>query len=180
MVLNHKQAIEFLIEAAEEIGVNRFTVLNLHALLADNLLPNPDACGRTRNMNVGIQGSVFHPLGVPQLIDEFFSSVDTLVKLRSRPMRARGVSPGIVFDRNRTVFRVRRKRRPAGFQRQPNRTGVVPTDVTQALPRTGTPSRGGCCSSRSRASTAAIRLRARSRPTSRPSLLKCQLTRRVP
>ena len=34
MILNHKDAIEFLVGAADEIGFNRYTLLNLHALLA--------------------------------------------------------------------------------------------------------------------------------------------------
>ena len=47
MILNHKDAIAFLVSAAEEIGFNRYTVLNLHAILAQNLLMRrrPDACG---------------------------------------------------------------------------------------------------------------------------------------
>ena len=45
MILNHKEAIGFLVDAAEAIGFNRYTILNLHAALADNLLP-ADAAGR--------------------------------------------------------------------------------------------------------------------------------------
>ena len=75
MILNHKDAIEFLVEAAEDVGFNRYTILNLHGLLANNLLPNPDAVGRLRRIQVEIGGSVFHPLGVPQLIDECFGQV---------------------------------------------------------------------------------------------------------
>jgi hypothetical protein len=37
MILNHKDAIEFLVSAADEIGFNRHTILNLHGLLANNL-----------------------------------------------------------------------------------------------------------------------------------------------
>ena len=61
MILNHKDAIEILVDGAEDIGFNRHTVLNLHAALADNLLADPGAPGRLRRMGVGIQGSVFHP-----------------------------------------------------------------------------------------------------------------------
>jgi len=48
MILNHKAAIEWLVEEATEIGFNPHTILNLHALLSDNLLPDPQACGRLR------------------------------------------------------------------------------------------------------------------------------------
>lgn len=78
MILNHKQAIEFLVESAEEIGFNRYSVLNIHALLSDNLLPNPEACGRLRQVAVGIGGSVYTPLSTPQLLDEYFQrALDT-------------------------------------------------------------------------------------------------------
>ena len=75
MILNHKEAIEFLVDAAGETGFNRHTVLNLHAALADNLLPDPEAAGRLRHGAVGIQGSVFYPLEGPQRIEANFDLV---------------------------------------------------------------------------------------------------------
>ena len=75
MILNHKEAIEFLVDAAGETGFNRHTVLNLHAALADNLLPDPQAAGRLRHGAVGIQGSVFYPLEGPQRIEANFDLV---------------------------------------------------------------------------------------------------------
>ena len=75
MILNHKAAIELLIDQADEIGFNRYTILNLHALLADNLLADPQAGGRLRRIPVGIDGTVYHPLEVPQLIDECFETI---------------------------------------------------------------------------------------------------------
>ena len=75
MILNHKDAIEFLVDAAADIGFNRYTILNLHAVLADGLLDDPDAAGRLRRIPVGIAHSVFHPLEVPQLIEECFDRI---------------------------------------------------------------------------------------------------------
>ena len=75
MILNHKAAIELLVEQAAEIGFNRYTILNLHALLSDNLLPDPRTCGRLRTRGVGIDGTVFHPLEIPQLIEEYFEQI---------------------------------------------------------------------------------------------------------
>lgn len=72
MILNHKAAIEFLIESAPEIGVNRFTILNLHTLLSDNLLPDPASCGRLRSIPVGIAQSAYTPCAIPQVIEECF------------------------------------------------------------------------------------------------------------
>lgn len=75
MILNHKDAIEFLVEMAEEIQFNRYTILNLHGILANNLLSDPTAAGRLRRIEVGIGGSNFQPLLVPQLIEECFEQI---------------------------------------------------------------------------------------------------------
>jgi len=75
MILNHKDAIEFLVSEADEIGFNRHTILNLHGILAQNLLPDEAAAGRLRRIAVGIEKSAFHPLEVLQLIEECFNQV---------------------------------------------------------------------------------------------------------
>ena len=75
MILNHKDAIEFLIHSAEDISFNRYTILNLHALLANNLLPDPKAVGRLRHIPIGIEQSAFLPLEVPQLITTYFDQL---------------------------------------------------------------------------------------------------------
>jgi len=72
MILNHKDAIEFIVQAADDIGFNRYTLLNLHALLSNNLLPDPAASGRLRSFGVGIHHSVYTPLAIPQQIEEMF------------------------------------------------------------------------------------------------------------
>ncbi len=72
MILNHKAAIELLVEDAEQVGFDRYTLLNLHALLADNLLADPDAAGRLRVIPVQISGTVYQPTGIPQVIEEQF------------------------------------------------------------------------------------------------------------
>ena len=85
MILNHKDAIEFLVGCAEEIGFNRYTILNLHALLANNLLADPEATGRLRQIAVGIEKSAFHPLEVPQLIEECFDRILATAKAIQNP-----------------------------------------------------------------------------------------------
>ena len=75
MILNHKSAIEMLSDDAEEIGFNRYTICNLHALLSENLLPDPGAGGRLRSRMIGISGSVYEPLQVPQQIEEHFDAL---------------------------------------------------------------------------------------------------------
>ncbi|MEZ4458953.1 MAG: Fic family protein [bacterium] len=72
MILNHKAAIELLVESSETIGFDRYTLLNLHAMLSENLLPNPADEGRVREIAVAIGGSVYTPLSVPSLINSEF------------------------------------------------------------------------------------------------------------
>lgn len=75
MILNHKAAIEFMVESASEMKFDSFTIFNLHALLADNLLKDEKTCGRLRVSPVGIRKSVYHPLALPQLIEEYFQQI---------------------------------------------------------------------------------------------------------
>ena len=73
MILNHKAAIELLVDSASEVGVNRYTITNLLALLADNLLDDPRNAGRLRTPPVAIGASTYVPTAVPQLIEEMFA-----------------------------------------------------------------------------------------------------------
>lgn len=75
MILNHKAAIEMLVDSAETISFNRYTLQNLHAALADNLLSDPRAVGRLRTIMVSIPGTTFQPTGIPQLIEESFDEM---------------------------------------------------------------------------------------------------------
>ena len=72
MILNHKQALEFLVASVGELTFDAYSILNLHALLSDNLLANPAAGGRIRQIAVGIGRSVYTPLTTPQLLEEYF------------------------------------------------------------------------------------------------------------
>ncbi len=73
MILNHKAAIEMLVTNAGEIGFDRFTILNLHAVLSDNLMADIHASGRLRMRAVEITGTVFLPLAMPQQVEECFA-----------------------------------------------------------------------------------------------------------
>lgn len=75
MILNHKAAIEYLVHNSEQVGINPETLIALHALLADGLMTDPLTVGRLRNCPVGIGGSVYQPLAVPQGIEEIFGIV---------------------------------------------------------------------------------------------------------
>jgi Fic/DOC family len=74
MILNHKEAIDFIVRT-EEIGFNRYTITNLHAILSNNLLADREAEGRLRSFAVGIGKSVYMPPSIPQLIEELFEQI---------------------------------------------------------------------------------------------------------
>lgn len=69
MILNHKTAIELLVENIDSAEFNRYTLMNLHSSLAENLLPNPSDEGRIRQHAVDIGKSVYRPLTTPQQIE---------------------------------------------------------------------------------------------------------------
>ncbi|HMN14892.1 MAG TPA: Fic family protein [Bellilinea sp.] len=75
MILNHKAAIEMVVDEAETVGFDAHTFLSLHGLLSENLMPDPDASGRLRTRPVQIGGTVFVPLAVPQRIEECFKEI---------------------------------------------------------------------------------------------------------
>ncbi|CAM5289341.1 hypothetical protein SSTU70S_06583 [Stutzerimonas stutzeri] len=73
MILNHKAAIEMLIEDADEVEFDAFTFKNLHAVLSQDLMRDPQASGRLRRRPVDISGTVFYPLALPQVIEDCFT-----------------------------------------------------------------------------------------------------------
>lgn len=75
MILNHKTAIELLVENVDTAEFNRYTLMNLHSALAENLLPNPADEGRIRQHAVEIGKSVYRPLATPQQIEDALDAV---------------------------------------------------------------------------------------------------------
>jgi Fic/DOC family len=72
MILNHKAAIEYLVHDPDRAHVDEPTLLALHALLSDGLLPDPMSGGRLRRRSVDISGSVYRPLALPQRLRDVF------------------------------------------------------------------------------------------------------------
>jgi hypothetical protein len=72
MILNHKGAIEYIIESAAEDKISSHEVCNVHALLSENLLGDPSASGRIRQIAVGIGGTNYMPLENPHALSECF------------------------------------------------------------------------------------------------------------
>ena len=72
MILNHKAAIEYVVESADEDKISSRIVLSIHALLSENLLGNPASSGKLRQISVGISGSNYVPLDNPYTLRENF------------------------------------------------------------------------------------------------------------
>ena len=72
MILNHKGAIEYVVELAgvEEVGSHE--VCSIHALLSENLLGDPSASGRVREIAVGVGGTTYMALENPLILKECF------------------------------------------------------------------------------------------------------------
>lgn len=88
MLLNHKQAIEFLVESIPEYGLNNAVICNLQALLMRDLLHDPHGLGAIRNKIVFISDTVYLPCQVPTLLGEMLSSVIDRACLIKNPVEA--------------------------------------------------------------------------------------------
>lgn len=75
MILNHKAAIEYIVEEASADALRPGTVLSIHALLSENLLTDQNEEGRLRDRPVEIGGSSYTPTAIPQIISEAFARI---------------------------------------------------------------------------------------------------------
>jgi fido (protein-threonine AMPylation protein) len=75
MILNHKQAIEYLVLDPAHAQLTTDCVIALHAFLSDGLMADPTAVGRLRRRAVEIGGSVYLPVALPQRLEELFGIV---------------------------------------------------------------------------------------------------------
>ena len=62
MILNHKDAIEHVVDHLEDLAMDRRTFCDVHALLANGLLYDPGLGGRLRRLPVSIGRSAYLPL----------------------------------------------------------------------------------------------------------------------
>lgn len=72
MILNHKGAIEYIVESVAEEEISYREVCSIHALLSENLLGDPSASGRVRQIMVGISGTTYLPLENPHVLNDCF------------------------------------------------------------------------------------------------------------
>lgn len=75
MLLNHKDAIEFIVDAVPSYGITVPVVRNVQSLLMQGLLANPRALGGIRTTIVNIEGSVYVPTQMPSLLEEMLELI---------------------------------------------------------------------------------------------------------
>lgn len=72
MIINHKAAIEYIVESVEEDKISFHEICSIHALLSENLLGDPSASGRIREIAVGISGTTYLPIENSQVLKNCF------------------------------------------------------------------------------------------------------------
>jgi Fic family protein len=88
MLLNHKDAIEFMVDAAPEYGITVPVVRNIQSLLMQGLLENSDSLGAIRQTVVNITDSVYVPTQVPTLLEEMLGIVVEKAQQIKNPVEA--------------------------------------------------------------------------------------------
>ena len=88
MLLNHKDAIEFIVDAVPVEGITVPVVRNVQSLLMRDLLPHPSDLGAIRRTIVSIQDSVYVPTQVPKLIEEMLALVVDKARRIRHPIEA--------------------------------------------------------------------------------------------
>ncbi|MGB3431737.1 Fic family protein [Achromobacter sp.] len=88
MLLNHKRAIEFLVDAVPAHGLTSAVIGNLHAILLEELLANTDGLGRIRQIVVNIGDTTYVPLQAPLLLQEMFDQIVDKARLIKNPVEA--------------------------------------------------------------------------------------------
>lgn len=72
MILNHKEAIQYVVDNLDGITLRRADLFAIHALLSDGLLGDPGMAGRLRVGAVGISHASYKPLDDAVTIAEEF------------------------------------------------------------------------------------------------------------
>lgn len=76
MLLNHKEAIRFLIDKSNQKTIDETMILSLHYLLSDGLVAAKYA-GQVRDHGVRIGGSIYIPLENPDLLHKMLKKICT-------------------------------------------------------------------------------------------------------
>lgn len=88
MLLNHKDAIVFLVDAVPEEGITVPVIRNLHSLLMNGLLADPNAVGAIRRRIVNIADSVYLPAQVPAFLEDMLNLIVDKARQIKNPIEA--------------------------------------------------------------------------------------------
>lgn len=88
MLLNHKAAIEFLVDAVPTQGLGEGLVRNLHAVLMQDLLVDVMSLGTIREKVVNISGTTYVPTQVPAVLKEMFERIIATTRYIKNPLEA--------------------------------------------------------------------------------------------
>lgn len=88
MLLNHKTAIEFMVDAVPAYGLDAGLVRNLHAILMQDLLADVETLGTIRNKVVNITGTTYVPAQAPSVLQEMFEQIITKAQFIKNPVES--------------------------------------------------------------------------------------------
>ncbi|MGH8783089.1 Fic family protein [Paraburkholderia sp.] len=88
MLLNHKAAIEFLVDAVPEYGLITALIRNLHAVLMRDLLADASGLGSIRQKVVNISDTAYIPTQVPSLLEQMFEHIVAKARQIKNPVES--------------------------------------------------------------------------------------------
>lgn len=88
MLLNHKDAIEFMVDAVPNYGLSEPVIRNIHSVLMQNLLSDVESLGAIRNRVVNISDTTYFPTQVPSLLEEMLGIILDKARLIKNPVEA--------------------------------------------------------------------------------------------
>lgn len=88
MLLNHKTAIEFMVDAVPAYGLDTGLVRNLHAILMQDLLADVETLGAIRTKVVNITGTTYVPVQAPSILQEMFEQIITKAQHIKNPVES--------------------------------------------------------------------------------------------
>lgn len=88
MLLNHRAAIEFLIDAVPQYGLSSALLRNLHATLMRDLLADTGALGTVRQKLVNISDTTYVPNQVPSMLEEMLELIINKAQLIKNPVES--------------------------------------------------------------------------------------------
>lgn len=86
MLLNHKAAIEFLVDCVPQEGLSSGVVRNLHAILMQDLVPDNSSLGAIRKSPLGIAGTLYSPMQEPDILEAMLESIVAKAGLIENPV----------------------------------------------------------------------------------------------